>query len=255
MSNIKFFPYGVDLFSLTAVTSEDTGHEKEYMLDRRLATYWKADSSSNQDIDIDLGADYADYSIDHVLLYCDPTDGATITIYAATQSDYSDQTEIVTQGIIYGGWQFVPYLQFTGTNSYRYWRIRFTNLSAAPSVALIFIGPSIEITIRYNKGGIIEETDYDVKLSEAYGGQRGIPRAPIERKYWEFLYEYLDLANKNKLDTLLSVIHGSRYPFYYKDTNDNYHYVRFIGKNLGAKEVEHQLYNTNTIRLEEELGT
>lgn len=256
MSNIKFFPYGVDLFTLTAVTSEATGYDKEFMLDRRLATYWKATSSAQQDIDIDLGADYDDYLIDHVLIYANldsSGESTAIQIFSATQANYSDQSER-SSGTSIPGW--LPYCHpFTGTNSYRYWRIRISNQGSAAEVALIFIGPSIEITVRYNKGGIPGEKNYDVKLSESYGGQRGIPRSPIERDYWEFLYEYLDETNKGYLVTLLSLIKGCRYPFYYKDTADVYHYVRFMGTNLNAREVEHQLYNTKTIRLEEELNS
>jgi hypothetical protein len=254
MANIKFYPEGLDLFTLSAVTSEATGYEKEFMLDRRLATYWKATTGAAQNIDIDMGA--ADYAVDYVLLYGDFDIDDEITLGYDDNDSYSSPTGIGgTTTIIVAGWQWVWILFSKVSSADRYWRITITPDAAAPSAAVIFIGSVREITCRYNKNQIEGEYDYSgVQLSESLGGQRGVPIAHESRRVWEFFYETLDNTNKDLLDTILSLTEGRRYPICFYDTDGNPFYVRIMNDRLGMRQVEYQLYNSDPIILSEDLN-
>ena len=91
MSNIKFFINNIAEYTLTSVTSEATGHEKEFLLDRRRTTYWQASDSATQEIKIDLGTGG---SAGYVIVYHNPGGAFTFKVYYATLSDYSDQVLI-----------------------------------------------------------------------------------------------------------------------------------------------------------------
>ena len=253
MSNIKFCPKNIAEYAISAVTSEDTGYEKEFMLDRRLATYWKGTSAANQDIDIDLGADIA---VDYVLIYADLDVDDVVTVYYDDNESYTSPVQAATDTITVTGWQVLK-LTFTEVSSdNRYWRIRIAPDAAAPSCSVIFIGIEYEITIRYNYGSIIKEPDYSgVKIIESYGGQRGRSRQSEPRNIWRFTYEMLDTTNKDKLDAVLAITNGAQYPFFFFDVDDNAHYVGWITTGLKAIEKYDELYDTGEILLEEELGS
>lgn len=254
MADIIFYPQHVAAFTITAITSEATGFEKELILDRRLATYWKATSTANQDIEIDLGADYADHSISSLvfLVYLNSTDDWGL--YADENSDYSGE-EMVTEGSSgTTGWQTIV-ATFTATSAFRYWRIKLYSLIATPRIATIYLGPHYTITCRYNKNQIESEYDYSgVKLETAYGGEVGATEQYPERKYWRFLYETLDVTNKGYLDSILALSKGKKYPIAFSDINGTEYYIRFMIDRLNARQVEHQLYNTGEILLQEEYG-
>jgi hypothetical protein len=253
MSNIKFHVDNIADYTLTLATSEASGYEKEFMLDRRLATYWKATTGGTQDIEIDLGADTA---VDYILIYADLDIDDTVTVYYDDNAGYSSPIQADSEVITVTGWQVVK-LSFTEVSADdRYWRIRIVPDAAAPSCATVFIGSEYEITIRFNYGCILEEKNYSgVKVVNSYGGQRGASRQSEPRNIWKFFYETLDATNKGKLDSILALTNGAQYPFYYLDEDSNYHYVRWITAGLNAVERFDQLYDTGEILLEQELGS
>jgi len=253
MSNIKLFTENIADFTLTTTTTEATGYDKEFMLDRRLATYWKGDGgASDEYIHIDLES--ASRDIDYVHIYVNPADYTPISLYHATQSNYGDEAIEGGAQNASAGWQWIRF-EFEATH-YRYWRIKFDPTAAPPSCAIIQIGSVQEITLCYDFGGILGQYDYSgVKIIDSYGGQRSATRQTEARRKWEFKWDILDNTNKGKLETALANTKGAQYPFIYKDPDNNYYFVRWMNSGLNASEFTHELYRVPLIRLEEELGS
>ena len=255
MSNIKLFTENIADFTLTTTTTEAIGYEKEFMLDRRLATYWKGDGGgSDEYIHIDLES--ASRAIDHVFIYAQCQNGAAGYLYHATQSNYGDEAqEGGSVSFDADKWNWVKF-EFTAA-TYRYWRIKIDPGSTpTPNCSTIQIGSFQEISLNYDFGGILGQYDYSgIKIIDAYGGQRSATRQAEAKRIWQFKWDTLDNTNKGKLETALTNINGAQYPFVYKDPDANYYYVRWMTKGLNAAEFTHQLYRVPTILLEEELGT
>jgi len=253
MSNIKLFTENIADFKLTTTTTEATGYEKEFMLDRRLATYWKGDGgASDEFIHIDLES--AARAIDYVYVYINPADSTLISLFRATQSNYSDEVIVGGSTALSAGWQWYRASFFALT--YRYWRIKFDVTAAAPSCAIIQIGSEQEISLCYDFGGILGQYDYSgVKIIDSYGGQRSATRQAEARRKWEFKWDTLDNTNKGKLETALANTNGAQYPFIYKDPANVYYFVRWMNSGLNAAEFTHELFRVPTILLEEELGS
>ncbi len=253
MADVIISSQSIDSKTLT-VTSADSSYPKTNMQDRRLSTYWKSTSSADQNIDIDMGSAI---EINHAVLYHNLPSLTYIDIYYATVSDYSDQISVTDDNPLVTtevGPQ-VFYFPFPSGNSYtkRYWRIKLTHLSSVAMVHLLFIGLSKSITQRFMKSSIIGNDYSGNQLQESYGGKRFSIEYIGARKKLVLAWELLDSTNHGKLVTLMSDCHGSHYPFWIKDLDGNWTYVRLKSPNLNNPEIEVNLYNVGPLTFEEEL--
>ena len=264
-SNIRFLPMGIGNsnvpFIVSAVTSHATDHDKEFLADLQLDTYWEASSSAQQDIDIDLGSNFANYSIDHVFIYAKITNTsyAPIVIYSDTHSDYSAQqnrsgVEEFVNGES-GVWSaiFVPVPSPIATD--RYWRIRLASASGTPQIAMIFLGVSKTITCRPNYGGKNNQNTFRNSgfIESASGMRHGYSLTPI-RKVWSRVWEVLDLTNKEAIEYVLNLTNGAQYPLWFQDLDDtDWNFVRILNTEPIAEETKHQIYKTDPLIIEQEL--
>jgi len=264
-SNIRFLPMGIGNsnipFKISAVTSHADDHDKELMADLQLDTYWEASSSGQQDIDIDLGANFANYTIDHVFIYAKITnaDYAPIIIYSDTHSDYSAQqnrsgVEEFVNGES-GVWSaiYIPIPYPIATD--RYWRIRLAAASAAPQIAMIFIGVSKTITCRPNYGGKNNQNTFRDSgyLQSASGKRYGYSTNPA-RKVWSRIWEVLDGTNKAALEFVLNITGGPQFPLWFQDLDDTtWNFVRILNTEPIAEEFTNLLYKSDPIIIEQEL--
>jgi len=247
MGNLLFISQAIDNATLV-VTSQQTGHEKEKIQDRRKDTSWKSSSTANQNIDMDFGAAYP---VNHCFLYHNLPDNSTIRLWAATQANYSDEAAVGTAQVISSRPNL--YWNLGVTANYRYYRFKITTLPSDAEIYLIFMGAELEINIRHDFSGINGENIYaGVSLVESMGGIRGARSYYGPRKRWEFSWEYLSLANQQNLQALISNVYGKRYPFFFRDVDSDYHFARLMMESLGAREVTHQLYDLGPLVLEEE---
>ena len=249
MSYIKLFPHRLALRTLTSVTDEATGYDMEYMLDTRKVTYWKSlNPTGNKDINIDLGSTQ---DINYVALY--QKYGASIEVYYAGASDYSDMAFWAGATPVVGAWRLDVITDAAETA--RYWKIRFSSLSSAIRVALVFLGTSYEISVNFNYGDEIGVDYSGVKLLESKGGVRSAEAEALARNYWNVSWDILDETNKEKIDAVMALTNGAQYPLIFTDSDGVSHIGRIINKKLGAKRHHDAQYNIANFLIEEELGT
>lgn len=264
-SNIRFLPMGIGNsnvpFDVSAVTSYASGHNKEYLSDLLLATYWEASSSAQQDIDIDLGANFANYTIDHVFIYAKITGSPVnpIMIYSDDAADYSGQTNRSGLEELPEGASGIWYAYFlniqTPIATDRYWRIRLAAASAAPQAAMIFIGVSKTITIRPNYGGKNNQYTYrNAGIQETAGGKRvGYSLTPA-RKIWSRIWEVLDSTNKTAIEYVHTLLNGPQFPCWFQDLDDTtWYFVRILNTEPIIEEFNHELYKSDPLIIEQEL--
>lgn len=246
MANLKFYPDHLGDYTLVA-TSQATGFEVYHLQDHRLDTSWKATTTANQDVDIDLGA--SNIPITCVMLFHNLANGVNFQLWAATQSNYSDAAQV--DSIAIDGTNTPYALKTWAAVTKRYWKFKMLNNTTVAQIYLAFLGRQLEITTRFNYGEIIEPVYDGVEVVESIGGYRGAREYHAGRDRWDYAYEFLSLANKQKLASVVAAVDGRRYPFFFSDDGGNFHFARLAFNRLEFAEVAHQLYNGPLIMEEE----
>jgi hypothetical protein len=250
MGNLVLYSETIDNAAL-AVTSAATGHAKELLQDRLTNTSWKGSSSANQNIDIDWGAAKA---CDHLVLLHNIPVSSVVDIFYASASNYSDAVSVSSGA----GWTIIgtgirtQLCNFAASHTARYWRVQITSQSAASEIYLAFIGAKLDISIRYNQNWMDRKIYNGNILVETLGGKRYSRRLYGGRQRIEYTWEYLDLTNQNKLQTLIANSLGNALPFFLKRPDDTFLYCRLNMPSIDNPEIEYQLYNLGPLIFEEE---
>ncbi len=246
MSNPIFYYRAADEASSIAVTSEATGYPKENLQDRSEHTKWKSTDATDQNLDVDWGSAIAcDYVIlgGHNLY----TAGATVTV------QYSDDASTYyTAGSGVPG-SNDPFLVSFTSASHRYWRVVLSTGSVAYELATLFIGSKFSHTINKDYGMNFGRA-VGVELRETKGGQRRSNLNADPRKIWEFTFTYFEESHKNNFLTWAEDGKLSHLPFYFDpDASGDLYFVRYMKNEFLMQDKNYQIYNTNAIRLEEEI--
>lgn len=255
MSYIKFYPQRLALWEAAGaltVTDEESGFEKEFMLDTRKVTYWQSDDASgNKYVQIDLGATA---SIDSwCLFYYGGGDSHSVELLADTASNYATEDLIDSYAVGTGEWGKIV-RAFTEETTYRYWRIRFYNLSAAVKVSQFYLGLEYEISVNFNYGDEIGIDYSGVKLKESLAGVRSAEVGTPARKYWHVNWDILDETNKEKFDSVMAITNGAQYPLFFVDSDGVNNFVRIVNRKLGARRHHDAQYNIPSFLVQDELG-
>lgn len=247
-SNLKFFPHSLDDCSL-AITSEASGHEKEFLQDHNKDTYWESTDTSAQNVDFNNGAAY---KTDYMVLYHNLPTGTNVRPYGANAANYSDEAPVADAIVIAAGNTPIMVFDYTGVTQ-AYWRLKITSLSSVAKINLIYAGEVLDVTTMFGFGWLDADRRYDgVDLEESISGKRFGKLIRASRRRWEFNWELLLSAMRTELDNLLIETKGPGKPFIFTDIDGTEYFARAMSPALNVRPPAFEYYNVGPLVIEEE---
>jgi len=224
-----------------SVTSAAAGFPKENLMDFNPDVYWKATTTGDQVIDIDLKSAK---SVDAVILWIQnyTTAFGSGSYTAASSPDDITYTGRFSKAI---GTPNTPLIfpVETGTFSFRYWRITFSFMGAVANVSGIFICQKFTIA----QGNEWPETDAEIYHNRAFSsaGGRTFVQAINSNKVEQFPRTYqLDQTKMTILQNVFNDSKGSRFPLILQEgaLASEARLVRFAQNELNENQIDYQLY-------------
>ena len=244
---MRIYYEGVESATVTTTSTPYSGYPVTNLQDRSPYTSFISNfSASGSNIVIDFGSARA---CDYVALINYTADSRTDMDIAWSTNNVS-YTNVET-GIDVGG-SAAQFVRTFTTATKRYWRLIFKDgdveYSKDVSIATILIGTIFEPASNPN----INETynvSNAVETLEAQGGQSyAILTNTLQRKRWEYQFNYVSEADRTKWLAMDSTIKTSNkfslWPFLVYAHNSTFYYGRMVGE-MSIQQIAYQAYQLN----------
>lgn len=228
----------------TAVTSEATGYPIENAIDLNPNTFWRATSTAEQTIDIDL---QSAKQVDAVGLwlkdYADHSAAANYNLQTSYSSNGIDYSAVFGE---YQSWHpdvMVKVFDFAAAKTYRYWRIYVEPVSGA---VMDISGLCLFRKFSIARGNDYPEDDAATFINTAtqtvIGNDfvSGVSPNPIS--IFSRTWMLSGTTYWTALSGAFSDSCGNRYPLVIGE-NSTYKIVRFGQDQLPKNEIDYQVYN------------
>ena len=192
---IKFF-YKYSANMALEATSETTGYEASYVLNRLENNHWQSGSTSTQYL-TDIGDAGSYTAVDYLILYGTnlKTAGAIVSLQYSSDNFSSDINDVFTPEVpADDGIFFKEFAQVTAL----YWRLEITTPSVAPKITILHWGEVVELdfcTSNFDPNAFINNS---VVNRSNNGYQLGIYETFTERQQ-QFTWDNIELDIYDKI--------------------------------------------------------
>jgi hypothetical protein len=251
MSNPIIVFRRIDTATLTASAGSDASYPLTNLQDGRWATQWMSgDTTDGQTLLIDFLA----YRNCSSLLCANHNFSSLGCTSIKLQYDLDDNVGFVTPVDVVANLSISEpsFNQFVGANR-RYWRLQFNKgsaLTSAPKIGMIFLGNAANLPLFSNNPkrglkGIITRDESLSGLSFASS-----PYSP--RQTWKIDWGVLKSANNYDVWRWLNGVGIGLYPFWFKDIDDNWHFVRILQDSVEGNAKGNVIFDFKGLQFVEE---
>jgi hypothetical protein len=249
MGNPIYYYESIEDATIT-VTGEASGFPKENMQDRNENTKWKAADNNAQNVNIDYGSNLTADSI-----VVGGNNFASIgawmkAYYSDNGSDYTQANGTIT---IPATRQLITF----SSETHRYWRITAAFESPPGSgpaqIGTIFIGTKLSHTIN-REWGLRQAWLSNVSARETIGNRVFTNKNGEDRRTWAYRFADVGETQRGNILTHVNTVNNMHKPFYVDLEADGTEYlVRQMGLESGLTDKNYQIYDSDVVRLVEEL--
>lgn len=205
--------------TVTVTGDPDTGCPESRLCDRAIDLFWKDTVTEAKTFQVDYGSAV---EVDTLIIERHNFDGQSITWDYST--DAITWTAAVTGWTQSGNGQIVKTMSSSQTK--RYWRVTVSSMTD-PKCSEIYMTLARSFPIKADPPP--EWVDVPaVQWNKTFGGTERSTRFGEDKKKGLYTLRHLDSTAKTSFRAAMNDLNGYSKPFYIKDHESNYRFVRFL---------------------------
>ena len=245
--NPIFIYENVNNATLTASAGSATNYPLTNLQDDRYATQWKSGAKTQNQT---LTAQFSSaINMDCVLICNHNFASLGITLLRIEYSNYGDDWFEVA---IVASYTDPLFVSFTSASK-AYIRLTFYKsgqLNVEPQIGMLYIGKAIEMPLYANNPE--RGVSSDAVVAESLSGLKYSSSLHGVREQWKLDFAKCPTSSLYSFMKLIVGVNGMQYPFWFRDMDGNWHFVRFKKNYLPFVGVGNVNFPFKGIELEEE---